>query len=62
MAPMEQQGYQDIQEMAAVGSTDEVAILSSILEVMQLEDGESRAIAFDDSSFLNINPRSQRWR
>lgn len=27
MAPMEEQGYQDIQEMEAVGSTDEVAIL-----------------------------------
>lgn len=27
MAPMETQGYQDIQEMEAVGSTDEVAIL-----------------------------------
>jgi hypothetical protein len=27
MAPMEAQGYQDIQEMEAVGSTDEVAIL-----------------------------------
>ncbi|MFB2976683.1 clostripain-related cysteine peptidase [Microseira sp. BLCC-F43] len=27
MAPMEQQGYQDIQEMEAAGSTDEVAIL-----------------------------------
>jgi hypothetical protein len=27
MAPMEEQGYQDIQEMEAVGSTNEVAIL-----------------------------------
>jgi hypothetical protein len=30
MAPMEEQGYQDIQEMEAVGSTDEVAILVGV--------------------------------
>jgi hypothetical protein len=27
MAPMEEQGYQDIQQMEAVGSTDEVSVL-----------------------------------
>ncbi|MEQ8541618.1 MAG: clostripain-related cysteine peptidase [Coleofasciculus sp. D1-CHI-01] len=38
--------------------------LSSILEVMQLEDGESRAIAFDDSSldFLDNTKLQQAFR